>query len=245
MEGTYQEKDHAATPIQTFLDSAGLRVESSDYLIIYRVASRQFILANPSEKTYQVMDRATLQKLAGLTQKATQEMQKALAGLTPEQQTAMRQMMGGLPDEAAMTATATGPVLYQRLASQVPVGPWKTEHYAIMQGGIKESEVWLAAPDDFPVDRDLIRLFNDLESFFEELSSSMPSVPSENLPMINLMLKGDSAPVGFPVKQVNWVGGQAASSWELRKIVPADLKPDLFDIPAGYKSLPFSIPDAE
>jgi len=238
IQGTQTDAGSAPQAQTTFLDPRGLRVESPEGLVIFQAAEKKFIMADAATKTYQIMDRDSMKRMAGAMGAAMKEMEAAMAQMTPEQKAMMQQMMGGSMPQAPAAAPAP-PVPapapeYRKLAEGVAVGPWKTTHYEVLQAGIKESEIWLAAPGDLPIDRELIQLFQEMGQFFEEMTASLPKTGTAKSEPWSLALDGPSAPSGIPVKEIVYAAGAPATSWELTRAERAELDAEKFTIPAGF-----------
>jgi hypothetical protein len=237
IKGTQQEGSNPPEAQTTFLDQPGLRVESPGSLVIFQAAEKKLILADTKAKTYQVMDRASIQKMGAGVNAAMQQMQDAMAQLSPEERAMMQQMMGGQPLPGAPSTPTTAPpavTTYTKIADGVQVGPWTTTHYEVLENGKKESEIWIAPPNVLPIDRDLIRLFHDLGKFFEDLTAALPAsspAPTDNW---SLALAGDNAPSGIPVKEIVFQNGVVASTFELTEAAKSDIAPAQFLPPEGF-----------
>lgn len=237
IKGFHQDEGGPAQPQTTFLHPAGLRVETSDRLIIYQARAQKFIMADPAAKTYQILDKASLQQLSRGMNAAFQQMEQTMTSLTPEQRAMMEQVMGGQTGTLTPHSPSTPPV-YQKLADSVRVGPWSTAHYAVLQNGTKESEIWIASPSDLPVDRELIKLFTEMSRFFSDLSSTIPG--SARQEHWTLELAGDGAPAGIPVKETIFQNGRPVTTWALTEAARADIDPSQFDTPPGFRPVEFS-----
>lgn len=243
IQGTRTDAGGIPQAQTTFLDPHGIRIESPEGLVIFQAAEKRCIIADPTSKTYQILDRDAMKRMAEAMSAPLKEMEAAMAQMTPEQKAIMQQMMGGnmapAPPtrSAAPVAPAPAPV-YRKLADDVPVGPWKTTHYEVLLDGVKESEIWLAAPHDLPIDRELIQLFQELAQFFEEMTTALPMGGAASKEPWSLVLEGPSAPAGISVKEIVYASGAPATSWELTHAARAELEAEKFAIPAGFTPAP-------
>lgn len=252
LQGTQQEGAEPPRVQTTTMAAAGLRVESPGQLLIFQPEAKRMIVADTTKKTYQVFDRAKLREMTSQMGAAMQQMQEAMAGMTPEQKALMEKMMGGQglpgtpPAPAATPGTAPQPVTtYKKLADNVTVGTWTTDHYEVTVNGVKESEIWVAPLTALPIERDLIKLFTQMGEFFKDLFAGLPMAPAAKEEPWSLELTGDGAPAGIPVKELLFQDGRQVSSWEITSAKKADVDPALFALPAGFTEEKLPTPGAE
>jgi len=237
IEGKQQQDQNPAVSQTTYLDGAGLRVESPDRLVIFQSAEKKLIIADTDEKTYQVMDRASLQKMTNGLGAAMKQMQEAMAGMNAEQKAMMEKMMGNPSFPMGATSPSTQPPVttYKKLADGVSVGSWTTDHYEVLENGTKGSEIWVASPMALPIDRELLKLFAEMGGFFKDLLSALPPGFGPGNDVMSFVLPGEGAPSGIPVKEVVFKNGEPASSWEISRATPAEIPAEKFRIPIGYE----------
>jgi len=237
IEGKQQQEQNPPVSQTTYLDAAGLRVESPDSLVIFQSAEKKLIMADPDQKTYQVMDRESLKKLTSGLGAAMKQMQEAMAGMNAEQKAMMEKMMGSQPFPGGEPAPSAKPPVttYKKLADGVSVGSWTADHYEVIEDGTKGSEIWVASPTALPIDRDLLKLFSEMGDFFKDLLSALPVGTGPGKDVMSFDLPGDGAPVGIPVKEVVYKNGAPSSSWEISRATPAEIPAEKFRIPSGYE----------
>jgi hypothetical protein len=237
IEGKQQQEQSPTVSQTTYLDAAGLRVESPDGLVIFQSAEKKLIIADTDQKTYQVMDRDTLKKMTSGLGAAMKQMQEAMAGMNAEQKAMMEKMMGNQSFPMGGTAPSTQPAVttYKKLADGVSVGTWTADHYEVLENGTKGSEIWVASPSALPIDRDLLKLFAEMGDFFKDLLSALPPGAGAGNDVMSFDLPGEGAPSGIPVKEVVYKNGVATSSWEISRATPAEIPADKFRIPSGYE----------
>jgi len=236
LQGKQQEGQNPPRTQTTHLDAAGIRMDSPDGLVIFQAREKKMILADAASKTYQVLDRESMKKMASGIQAAMKQMQEAMAGMTPEQKAMMEKMLGNQPMPGAAPATpAKTPVTtYKKLAGNVKVGSWTTDQYEVMQDGVKESEIWVAPPGTLAIDKDLLKLFGEMGEFFRELIAALPMAGQLGKGSLEMELTGADAPQGVPVKEVIFKEGAPASTWEITDASPADVATDKLQAPPDY-----------
>ena len=236
LQGRQQEGTNPPRTQTTYLDAAGIHMESPDGLVIFQAREKKLILADASGKTYQVLDREGVKKLAAGIHTALKQMQEALAGMTPDQKALFEKMMGDQPLPGPVPdAPATPPVTtYKKMAGGVKTGKWTTDQYEVLQDGVKESEIWVAPPGTLAIDKDLLKLFSEMGAFFKELIAALPMAGQMGKGNLEMELNGTGAPQGIPVKEVLFKDGAPASTWEITDASPAEVPPEKFQAPSGY-----------
>jgi hypothetical protein len=178
---------------------------------------------NPVDKSYHVIDQATLQPLAARMAEARQRMEERIATMPPQQQEMMRKMLEG---------SGAGPPAQLTDAGRTEVVGGRTCHiWQRTRNGVVQSELCVVPAASLPGGAQLFQGLTSVSKFMDSLGKVMPRgmTQGDNF-WADLMHTN-----GFPVMTREVLGGKATSETELTAIHQESLPPALFEVPAGYQ----------
>lgn len=201
----------------------------SDASMVFR--ENEFVYLDHKDKSYIVMDEATLEKVSAKINDAMAEMEKQLAGMPPEQRAMVEQMMKG--QMKGMMGKQGAPKPAPRVES-MGNSEWLSydcEQYAVFDGGEKTQEVCAADLDDIDGADEVMQAFRKMAAYITKMTESMPMMPKEGLNPGELMDQIG----GFPVHTVDYENGKLVSESSLDSVTEEDLDKALFATPDGYR----------
>ena len=198
----------------------------------------EFIILDHANQKYVVMDEAMVAEVGTQVDAAMQQMQAQLASMPPEQRAMVEQMMQG--QMAAMMGTDDDTPAPS--VEETGSGQWQgaaCTQYSVYEGGEKTQEVCAAPLAAVEGADEAMQAFESMAIFITSLADSMPgslgAAMAEN-PM-GLVDQFD----GFPVRTVDFSGGEVLSETTLESVIEKNLDPALFVAPDGYtRRDPFS-----
>lgn len=167
---------------------------------------------------------------------AQKMMEEQLKTMPPEKRKLVEEMMkkqmgaGRIPADMPQMAEAET-TEYKKVASNVTIGQWSTDHYVGTQGEEKVEEVWTASPDKLGMKPQDVQIMYDLRNFMQEVVGEFGK--AMNTQMGNVL--GDEKYEGLPVKKVSYDGDEATSETLVEEIVKQDFAKGFFDLPKNLK----------
>lgn len=194
---------------------------------------QEFVMLSHNDRSYMILDEATMARVGSEVDAAMQQMQAELAGMPPEQRAMVEQMMkgqmGGMM--GGQEAPPPPPPTIQKIGS----GEWKSEsctQYAVYDGGQKTQEICAAPLGDVDGSDEMMRAFKNMAAFLRKIAESMPG------PMAASMAENPMGFMeqiqGFPVRTVQFENGQVSTETTLESVIDRALEEALFGIPADY-----------
>ncbi len=199
----------------------------------------EVIVTDDDDKSYYVMDDATVEALAGQVGAAMGAMQEALKNLPKEQRDAIEKAMkeGGMPGGMGSIG---GP---KRSAPEVRKTGERATHagypcvkYEVVRDGRKIRELWVTDWSNVEGGGEAREAFAGLIGFFQAMIDSLPELPGGADPFDGVDSYAESFGNGFPVVTRSFdEGGDLAEESTLRSARRRSLDPSEFEPPAGYK----------
>lgn len=245
-------KDHGASKAQTETMQAlveGRRLKmvagaSQQGVMVFDGTKRQMTVIDHDERTYVVLDEATLkqtlQSVSGALQGA---MSQALAELGPEERAQLEAMMknnpalSGLPGMAPPAPKAAPKVELRRVGTRATHAGYPCVRYDVVEDGAKTRELWVTDWSNLEGSTELRRVFEDLSSFVQGLVEALPAMG----PMASAMPVDDDFAVmkdleGFPVFSREFGrDGKLEQEITLRSSKTQALPASTFRPPAKYR----------
>ncbi len=202
----------------------------------------ELIFLNHTGKSYFVMNKESMNSMAGNINQAMSKMKDALKNAPPEQRAMMERMMKGRLG-AMQTPHIEEPVLkkvgfekidgykctkYETYRGDEMVRLHYVTRWKNIDGGSEISSVMLGMGDFMDEWR---KTFANRPKF---IGSSMPSEKG----IFKQLRKLD----GFPVKTVNFFNGAIVGETTFSSVVKTNVDPLLFDPPEGYKKRDMKMP---
>ncbi len=198
--------------------------------IIFR--GNEMLMLNHKDKTYFVMDEATLEEMSSQMSTAMQQMEQQLAQMPPAQRAMVEKMMKGKMQDMMPKQSAPPPL-------QVEVGEsstWKSYpcvNYSIYSGGEKTEEICAASLDSIEGSEEMMGAFRKMAGFVKKMTESLPGPFGDGMAQnpMNMMDQID----GFPVHTVQFERGAVSQEISLESVNEQTLDESMFAAPADYK----------
>ncbi len=190
----------------------------------------RFLYVDHKDKTYMVMDEATLEEVSAKMNEAMKEMEAQLANMPPEQRAMVEQMMKGQMQGMMGEAEETPPPRVEAVGS----GKWqsrKCEEYAVFEGDEQVQKICAADLDDVNGADEVIAAFKNMAAYIEKLTESMPMRPASQPNPGELMEQIG----GFPIHTIEYSNGRKVREVSLDSVTEKDLENALFEAPEGYR----------
>ena len=218
-----------------FVQSGSARIEGDDGISIFRDGA--VFALDPTDKSYHVMDQATMQQLSARVKQnraaQQQKMQAELAKLPPDKRAAVEARMGqegfgtgAAPKKSSITAKDTG-----RAES---VSGHSCEVFEITRDEVLDEQYCVASFTTLPGGDEIQALMQKYQGFIEQISDLMAGPGGAGDAMRNefeLWRKLN----GFPLITRSYADGRlegserAVKTWKSQDVPAA-----LFEVPAGY-----------
>lgn len=213
-----------------FMDN-GTEMEGS---MIYRGDKKEVIIINHDDKSYMIMDEATMNSLASQMEQAMSQMEQAMKDMPPEQREQVKQMM-----KSKMPGMGAGeyvePVL--KKAGSGEVNGIKCTKYDVYKGDEKVRQHCVASWSSIEGGEEMMTVMLQMADFMDQMTKSfakkggmMGSQVQFERNLFNQLRKLN----GFPVETIEYEGDtvEAESTFKSSKessVPAADMEP-----PAGY-----------
>ncbi len=200
--------------------------------MIFDGDSHEMIVVNHDNKTYFVIDKEQMKKLADTVNQAMASVEQALSALPESQRSKMEQMMKSrMPD----MATPREPSELKKTGGSESVNGFDCEIYEVWRSGVRERELCVTEWDNVAGGSEVADVFFEMGEFMTEMLDSLPSKGSggslgdatyEHIKEMN----------GFPVRTREYDdNGKLAGQSSLVSSKKADFDPADFEPPTKYK----------
>lgn len=218
------------------VDNGRMRVEeletgakAAESAVIFK--DDAMIIVDHKKEKYTVMDRATLQQVAGTVSDAMKQLEAQLAGMPPEQRAMVEKMMG---------KQAPGSQKPRRMAPEFTkagrterVGGYTCQVWEGKRDGVKVTEHCVAPYGSVAGGEELMKVMKSMMSMVED---AMQSLDSDWLRgSVRSEWEGIKSIDGYPVLTRTFTDGKADSEHALRSAQSATIAPSQFEVPVGYK----------
>ena len=205
--------------------------------LIWRGDRREMVVVDHEDKTYMVLDEATIERLTGQVNQALSSVQEAMKNLPESQRAMMEKMMKDQMPQVSETSAAV---------EVRPTQETQTHHgypcvkYIVNVDGVATRELWVTDWSRIPGGAETAGAFEGLLGFFSEMLESVGQVAG-GFPGLGEQLNGglmiEMREIdGFPVVTRGLdAEGEVEDESSLRSATERDLDPDAFEPPAGYK----------
>ncbi len=205
-----------------------------DGAMIYRGDKKEMIMVNHPDKSYVILDEATMKELVGVMSEAMAQFEEAMKDSTPEERAMMEKMMKGrMPGMA--DSKIVEPVI--KKAGSSKVNSYNCTLYDVYKGDIKTSQHCVASWSSIEGGEEMKTVMLEMAGFMDQMAKSFSKsggfmgnqLQFENNVFVQLRKLN-----GFPVKSIDYDNGTVDSESKLvstkkTTINAADLEP-----PAGY-----------
>lgn len=240
-------KDHDASPPRTetnemSAEGKNLKMEidsggrGSKGEMIYRGDRREMVIVDHDEKSFTVIDEATLREIASQVGAAMSQIQEALKNVPESQRKMVEEMMKKRMPQAAPQRPV---VEIRKTGERAEQAGYPCVKYETLLDGRKVSELWVTDWANVEGGAEAVAAFKDMAGFFREM---MDAFASASGPMGGFVSDlGNSAFEhlaeidGFPVVTREFDGEELEGESTLRSASRRTLDPADFEPPAGYK----------
>lgn len=187
------------------------------------------------DKSYVVVDKATLELLAKKIAVAMEEMKEQLAKLPPEQRAQMEEMVPGMSGkERTWTVEAIDTGKSDKVDGRA------CRVWDIRREG-KLDDQWCVVPySALPGKENLSAVFANFARVFEEMAKSVPMLSG----MISNEFGAQATVNGFPVRSRPYENGRLGDIEQLMRVWREEAIPaSMFNVPAGYRQKQMSMGD--
>ena len=205
--------------------------------IIFHGDSRELIVIDHAQRSYFVIDRASLEKISAQLDSATSQMEAALENVPAEQRAMMEKMMKSRMPAAA--AKEPAPTELKQTAERETKNGYPCVKYEVLRDGEKISELWVTNWGNIDGGDELARAFEGMSDLFREFSETASRATGK---LGGLRPQIDASPFGhvkamkgFPVLTREFENENVGSESALRSAKLQDFDPGAFDPPARYK----------
>jgi hypothetical protein len=212
-------------------DGSGRFVDAQGNVTLVR--SGTLYIIDEADKSYVVVDKATLEQLAKKMAAAMAEMKEQLAKLPPDQRAQVEQMMPGMSSKDrtwVVEAIDTG--------KSDKVDGRSCRVWDIKREGVLDDQ-WCVVPyATLPGKENLSAAFANFAKVFEEMAKSVPMLSG----MISNEFGAQSKVNGFPVRSRAYESGKLGDAEQLLRVWREEAIPaSMFNVPAGYKQKQMSM----
>jgi hypothetical protein len=241
-----ETQDHEQNPPQTHtsrmavegrrltMDIAPGQTGQRGGAVVFRGDRREMAIVNHDDKSYFVIDPATIKQLAGQVNQAMSQMQEALKNVPENQRAMMEQLMKDrMP---AQKPTRRSPPEVRRLDQTAEVYGYPCRLYEVRRDGRKIRDLWVTDWSNIDGGRELAPVFADMGEFQQELLDVMPPMDGQAGGIEDNPFTTMKQIDGFPVASRDYAeDGSVKSETALRSAKSQRLSPAAFEPPAGYQ----------
>jgi hypothetical protein len=199
--------------------------------MIFRGDRREMIVVDHDDRSYFVMDEATLKELAAKLNEVTAMMEQAMANV-PESQRAMveKMMKGRMPEQPAPRETTE----LRTTGDSDTIGGYPCVRYELWRGGIRVSELWVTDWSNIDGGPETKEAFQEMSEFFKEMLDSIPQFAGGEV--ADAAFEHMKEMNGFPVVTREFGDdGSLERMVRLKSATRQTIDPAVFEPPAGYK----------
>jgi len=220
-------------------------IDGDRHSLIFRGDLRRMIAVDHPDRTYVVVDPASVEALAGQLAAAQLEVERKIMQLPPEQ----RGVVVGLLRDRRETPVQRGEVEFRTLGEPTEEHGYPVVGYDLLYSGRKVHELWVTGWGNLPggdgpiaVFREAAGLYRQLADLVAEAAAKAPDVDFEDADFLRLdrrlPLDGFHRIKGFPVLVRSFGSGDGAAAERrtvLRSVTEEPIDDDGFAPPEGYR----------
>jgi hypothetical protein len=136
-------------------------------------SGREMVMVNHDDKSYFVMDEATMQQMAAQMSQAMAAMDQALAAVPESQRKKMEEMM---KSRMPMPAAPREPSKLKKTGDTETINGYPCVRYEVWRAGSKERELWVTDWSNVDGSAEIADVFRDMAAFMTELLDSLPDI---------------------------------------------------------------------
>lgn len=196
--------------------------------MIFRGDKQLMWIIDDGKKSYQEVNKATIDQMADQMAGARSQMQARLAQLPPEQRAQAEAMMKKYNSAPNSSASRTE---YRKMGQTRVINGQLCTLYDHYSGKELEAHLWVAPYSALRLSPSDGAVFQKMGEFTEKLTTSMGgSRKQDYIPMHELG--------GIPLFTQTVSNGKVTSESQVESVSRAPIPPGSFDLPVGYKAQP-------
>lgn len=213
--------------------------EQPENEVIFRADREVMWFVDHEDKTYQQIDRATIEAFAAKMNEAMAKMKEQLAGLPPEQRAMVEKNLPGMMPGAA--AKPAPKVEYRKTAETKSISGFDCTKYERVEDGRVEELLWVASNSDLGLSAEDQAVFGKMGEFSQKMLSAMgPAVGAE----VGDEFAAVSKLGGWPILTQDLDDqGKVEDETLVESITHEKLADTVFEVPAGYTQATTSFGD--
>jgi hypothetical protein len=201
--------------------------------MIFRGDRREMVVVDEDDKSYYVMDEATMRQLAGQVAGVMGQMQEALKNVPESERRKIEEMMKQRMPQQQAPSRPTSEL--RKTGERGTHNGYPCVKYEVYRDGRKIREMWVTDWDNIEGGRDVVGAFEEMADFFKELTDSIPDF-GQGGDVGDPMFEHMRELGGFPVVTREFGDdGALEDESSLRSARRRTLDPAEFEPPAGYK----------
>jgi hypothetical protein len=208
--------------------------EKLDGAMIYRGDKKEMIMVDHQDKSYVVLDQATMNELVGVMSEAMSQFEEAMKDATPEERAMMEKMMKDRMPGMGGDKEAE-PVL--KKAGTAKVNSYSCTNYDVYRGEEKISQHCVASWSSIGGGDEMQKVMLEMSEFMDQMAKSF----SKSKGMMGQQIQFDNNVFaqlrklnGFPVQTIDYENGTVESESQLVSSKKTTLNASDLEPPAGY-----------
>lgn len=205
-----------------------------DGAMIYRGDKKEMIMVDHQDKSYVVLDQATMNELVGVMSEAMSQFEKAMKDASPEERAMMEKMMKDrMPGMGGDKETE--PVL--KKAGTTNVNNYSCTQYDVYRGEERISQHCVASWSSIEGGDEMMTVMLEMAEFMDQMAKSF----SKSKGMMGQQIQFDNNVFnqlrklnGFPVQTIDYGDGSVESESQLVSSKKTSLNAADLEPPAGY-----------
>ena len=215
------------------VQGANLRVDNNEgRRSSFIMAGKVVYIVDHQDRTYQVLDEATMRRIGGQVAAARRQMEAQMANMPPEQRRMMQEMMARMGGQAPGAAAAAPRTQYRRTARTASAAGIACTVWEGIAGGQKTDEVCVAPVARVPGGNEMLAAMRQMGENMKKLTDAMGmnfgGAVDEAWAQVNTL-------GGIPIIQREFEGGRVTSSAVLKAMRAENVPAASFAPPAGYR----------
>ena len=140
--------------------------------MIFRGDRREVVVVDDDDRSYHVMDEATMQQIAGQVAGVMGQMQEALKNVPESERRKIEEMMKQrMPQQQAPSRPT---IELRKIGERGTHNGYPCVKYEVYRGGAKIRELWVTDWDNIEGGSEVVGAFEEMADFFKELMDSDP-----------------------------------------------------------------------
>ena len=206
-----------------------------DGTMIYRGNKKEMIMVNHQDKTYVVLDQATMNELASVMSEAMKQFEAAMKDATPEEREMMEKMMKGrMPGMG--DSEYVEPVL--KKAGTGKANGYSCTKYDVYRGEVKISQHCVASWSSVEGGDEMKTVMLEMAEFMDQMAKSFSKskgIMGNQIQFENNVFNQLRKLNGFPVQTIDYENGAVESESNFVSSKKVSVNPNDLEPPAGYK----------